>query len=67
MQGVDLLFLIVILFLAWSGWRSGFIVAAIGLAAAVIALLFMALPLSEKLTDQLRRSQLADRLTLPAE
>jgi uncharacterized protein YkwD len=150
MQGVDLLFLVVILFSAWSGWRSGFVVTAIGLimwvgslaagfclypylvrpltrlapglgvwtlpvaflltlllarlvlwlffsrlldllppeahanwlnkllgivpglingvvAAAVIALLFMALPLSDRLTEQLRRSQLADRLTMPAE
>jgi uncharacterized protein YkwD len=36
-------------------------------AAAVIALLFMALPLSNRLAEQLRRSQLADQLTLPAE
>jgi uncharacterized membrane protein required for colicin V production len=31
MQLVDLLFLIVIFFSAWSGWRSGFIFASIGL------------------------------------
>ncbi|HUB61930.1 MAG TPA: CvpA family protein [Puia sp.] len=150
MQGVDLLFLVVIILSAWSGWRSGFIYAAIGLilwvgslaaafclypyavrplarlapglgvwtlpvaflavllaarlllwlffsrllamlppeahtnpvnkllgilpglingvvAAAVIALLFMALPLSARLTEQLRRSRLADDLTWPAE
>ena len=150
MQLVDLLFLVVILFSAWSGWRSGFVVTAIGLAtwvgslaagfclypylarplgriapglgdwtlplaflltlvlarlalwfffsrllsilppeahnnwfnkllgiipglingvvaAAVVALLFMALPLSDRLTEQMRRSQLADGLTMPAE
>jgi uncharacterized protein YkwD len=150
MELVDLLFLIVIFLSAWSGWRSGFIYAAIGLilwvgslaaafylypdlvrplthlapglgawtlpvaflltlvlarlllwlffsrllaivppevhinwlnkllgivpglingvvAAAVIALLFMVLPLSDRLSEQLRRSQLADDLTMPAE
>jgi uncharacterized protein YkwD len=150
MQLVDLLFLVVIGFSAWSGWRNGFIYTVIGLilwvgslaaafclypygvgplthwapglgvwtlpvaflltlllarlvlwlffsrllamlpaeahdnwlnkllgivpglingvvSAAVIALLFMALPLSDRLTEQLRRSQLADGLTLPAE
>jgi uncharacterized protein YkwD len=36
-------------------------------AAAVIALLFMALPLSDRFAEQLRRSQLADDLTWPAE
>jgi uncharacterized protein YkwD len=150
MQAVDLLFLLVILFSAWNGWRSGFVFGAIGVitwvgslaaafclygflvrplmrlapglgvwtlpiaflvtlalarlvlwlffgrlldmlppelhgswanrllgivpglvngvvAAAVIALLLMALPLSDRLTEQLRRSRLADQLTLPAE
>jgi uncharacterized protein YkwD len=150
MQLVDLLFLVVILLSAWSGWRSGFIYAAVGLitwvgslvaafclypyaawpianfvpglgiwtlpvaflltlllarlllwfffsrllallppevhtnwlnrllgilpglingvvAAAVLALLFMALPLSDRLAKQLRRSRLADDLTWPAE
>jgi uncharacterized protein YkwD len=150
MRPVDLLFLLVILWSAWSGWRNGLIVTAIGLitwvgslaagfclypylvhpltklapelgiwtlpvaflltllsarlllwfffsrlldvlppeahtnwlnkllgivpglingvlAAAVIALLLMALPLSEKLTEELRRSELADQLTMPAE
>jgi uncharacterized membrane protein required for colicin V production len=150
MQLVDLLFLVVIVLSAWSGWRAGFVVTATGLitwvgslaaafclypygvrpltnfapglgvwtlpvafllalllarlllwlffsrllamlppeahsnwlnrllgvlpglingivAAAVIALLFMALPLSDRLTEQLRRSRLADDLTWPAE
>jgi uncharacterized protein YkwD len=150
MQPVDLLFLVVIFFSAWIGWKSGFIFSSIGLimwvgslaaafclypyavrpltnlapglgvwtlpvaflltlalarlllwlffsrllvmlppeahtnwankllgilpglingvvAAAVIALLLMALPLSGRLSEQMRRSQLADDLTLPAE
>jgi len=70
MQLVDLLFLVVIVLSASSGWRAGFVVTATGLitwvgssglgvlpglingivAAAVIALLFMALPLSDRLT-----------------
>jgi uncharacterized protein YkwD/uncharacterized membrane protein required for colicin V production len=150
MQLVDLLFLLVILFSIRSGWRSGFVITAIGLitwvgslaaafcfypyvvhpltriapglgvwtlpvaflltlvaarlllwfffsrlleaippelhqswlnrllgivpglvngivAAAVIALLLMAVPLADRLTEQMRRSQLADGLTMPAE
>jgi uncharacterized membrane protein required for colicin V production len=31
MQLVDLLFLVVIVLSAWSGWRAGFVVTAIGL------------------------------------
>lgn len=150
MQSVDILFLLIILFSAWNGWRRGFVIAAIGLitwagslvaafalypylvrpltrvipalgvwtlpvafsltlllarlllwvfftrllgilpqevhsnllnkflgifpgvingimAAAVVALLFMTLPLSDRLSEQMRRSRLADDLTLPAE
>jgi hypothetical protein len=111
MQLVDLLFLVVIVLSAWSGWRSGFIYAAIGLilwvgslaaafclypdlvrplvhlapglgvwtlpAAFLLALLLARLLLwlffSRLLamlppdTEELRRSQLADDLTLPAE
>jgi hypothetical protein len=31
MAAVDLLFLVVVVLSAWSGWRSGFVCAAIGL------------------------------------
>ncbi len=47
------------------GILPGFINGVV--AAAVIALLLMAIPLSNRLSEQLRRSQLADQLTLPAE
>jgi uncharacterized protein YkwD len=36
-------------------------------AAAVVALLLMVFPLSDRLSDAMRSSQLADRLTLPTE
>jgi uncharacterized protein YkwD len=47
------------------GILPGFINGVV--AAAVIALVLMAIPLSNRLAEQLRRSQMADRLTLPAE
>lgn len=37
------------------------------IAAAVVALLLMVLPLSDRFSDEMRSSRLADKLTLPAE